>query len=172
MITGLSHPNSFDSLRWRWTHEKHWEHRLETFDVNLAHSFTKHHDVNSTDLNSSRSTHHEFCPLCISCNVICCLLTPLSQCRSWAQTAPNNHCWWFIGRIDHFAKTKPWSHFRWSQMRTRNSRWNPSTTVEIVDPDVKDLDLLSDWVVDSCSSEEAELLECSFSFWGPNNSGS
>ena len=27
--------------------------RLEMFDVNLAHSFAKHHDVNSTDLGSS-----------------------------------------------------------------------------------------------------------------------
>ena len=37
---------------------EHWEHRLEIFNVNLAHSFTKHHDVNSTDLNSSRSSRH------------------------------------------------------------------------------------------------------------------
>ena len=30
-------------------------HRLEIFNVNLAHSFTKHHDVNSTDFISRRS---------------------------------------------------------------------------------------------------------------------
>ena len=31
-------------------------HRLEIFNVNLAHSFAKHHDVNSTDLISRRSS--------------------------------------------------------------------------------------------------------------------
>ena len=34
-------------------------HRLEMFDVNLAHSFAKHHDVNSTDFISRRSIRHE-----------------------------------------------------------------------------------------------------------------
>ena len=42
----------------RWTYELS-VHRPETFDVNLAHSFAKHHDVISTDLNSSRFSRHE-----------------------------------------------------------------------------------------------------------------
>ena len=32
------------------------------FDVNLAHSFVKHHDVISTDLKSSHSSRHELFP--------------------------------------------------------------------------------------------------------------
>ena len=35
------------------------------FDVNLAHSFAKHHDVISTDLNSSRSSRDEPSPYAI-----------------------------------------------------------------------------------------------------------
>ena len=36
--------------------------RLEMFNVNLAHSFTKHHDVNSTDFISRRSIWQELNP--------------------------------------------------------------------------------------------------------------
>ena len=39
------------------------KHRLETFNVNLAHSFAKHHDVISTDLNSSRSSSFQMCQM-------------------------------------------------------------------------------------------------------------
>ena len=41
---------------------KHWQHRTEMFKTNLAHSFAKHDDVNSTDLSSSRLNSTRFHP--------------------------------------------------------------------------------------------------------------
>ena len=117
-----NHPSEF-LLKWpeavvESNEKQHWAHPKEMFDVNLAHSFTKQHDVNSTDLISSPLLIMNF-PLCTPNDAIGHRLTPLSHCS--APKIQNSHCFRLL--FVRHLHVHPSVH-RWPRLSaTLDDRW-------------------------------------------------